>query len=336
MKLKAAEATGNSGKVFNLWKRWQSINVQSTQSGILTAEILIAMADVQHATQVLDATDETVRGRQLKAFALAKSASVDDAIEILEQMKATDGLDAEGSGLLGGSYKKKAVETGQNLWLQKSLAEYRGAFERTGDWYVGINAATLSLLTGNGSESQRIARLVLDTLRDISSSDKDHWKLATRGEAHLLLAEIENAKTWYGNAVVQCPGRPRDVASMRKQARMVLDALGLSRSMLDSILEVPSVMAFSGHMVDDPGRQPSRFPAEKVGDVRKAIRESLHKHKVGFGFSSAARGSDLLFIQELLKIGGRIHVFLPFPADRFLETFLNAQRKATRSRSRSC
>jgi hypothetical protein len=326
MDLKAAEETGNSGKVFNLWKRWRSTNVQSTGPGILTAEILIGMADMQHATEALDATEETVRVRQLKAFALAKGASVDDAIQILEKMKATDGLDAEGSGLLGGSYKKKGLDTSQNLWLQKSLAEYRGAFERTGDWYVGINAATLSLLTGKPTESQRIARLVLDSLRDISSTDKNQWKLATRGEAHLLLGEIDNSKTWYGNAVVQCPGRPRDVASMRKQARMVLDTLGLSRTMLDSILEVPSVMAFSGHMVDAPGRP--RFPPEIVGEVRKAIRESLRKHKVGFGFSSAARGSDLIFIQELLQIGGRIHVYLPFPAEGFLETSVGEEWKS--------
>src|SRR5262249_39695297 len=132
MDLKAAEATGNSAKVFKLWKRWRSTNVQSTGPGILSAEILIGMADVHHATEVLNATEETVRVKQLRAFAFAKSAKVDDAIQILEQMRATDGLDAEGSGLLGGSYKKKGLDTGQNIWLQKALVEYRGAFERTG------------------------------------------------------------------------------------------------------------------------------------------------------------------------------------------------------------
>jgi hypothetical protein len=107
---------------------------------------------------------------------------------------------------------------------------------------------------------------------------------------------------------------------MRRQARRNLEKLGLDRKVLDAILSVPCVAAFTGHMVDAPGRTPSRFPSNKVAAVRKAIAGCLKTHKVGFGFSSAARGSDLIFVEELKQIGGRLLVFLPFPRDQFKKT----------------
>jgi hypothetical protein len=39
-----------------------------------------------------------------------------------------------------------------------------------------------------------------------------------------------------------------------------------------------------------------------------------------YGFSSAARGSDLLFVEEFLDLGGRVRVFLPFPREDFART----------------
>lgn len=80
------------------------------------------------------------------------------------------------------------------------------------------------------------------------------------------------------------------------------------------------VAAFSGHMVDAPGRKSPRFPQHKVEPVRGEIVKSLDTLNIKEGFSSAARGGDLLFIEELLKRGGRAHVYLPFPRDAFAQT----------------
>jgi hypothetical protein len=89
---------------------------------------------------------------------------------------------------------------------------------------------------------------------------------------------------------------------------------------LDAVLDVPRVAAFTGHMVDAPGRATPRFPPDKVAAVRKAMAACLTKHEIGYGFSSAARGSDLIFIEELKKLNGRPMVFLPFPQDQFKKT----------------
>jgi hypothetical protein len=57
-----------------------------------------------------------------------------------------------------------------------------------------------------------------------------------------------------------------------------------------------------------------------VRAVREAVRAYLHERRVGFGFVSAARGSDLIFAEEVLARGGRVRVFLPFPAGDFKQT----------------
>lgn len=80
------------------------------------------------------------------------------------------------------------------------------------------------------------------------------------------------------------------------------------------------IVAFTGHMVDAPDRTPARFPASKVDWVRHAIAERLRAFNVKEGFSSAARGSDILFIEEMLSLNAHVHVFLPFPRADFART----------------
>jgi hypothetical protein len=169
-------------------------------------------------------------------------------------------------------------------------------------------------------ESARIAQKILLALEGARTDELDHWQFATVGESHLLLSDLENAKKWYGKAVAHSPERHQDIAVMRRQARRHLERLGLQPDALDRVLYIPRVAAFSGHMVDVPGRPIPRFPKEKVGAVRKAIADRLKQHEVGYGSSSAARGSDLLFIEELKKRGGFAKVFLPFPRADFKRT----------------
>jgi hypothetical protein len=85
--------------------------------------------------------------------------------------------------------------------------------------------------------------------------------------------------------------------------------------------DTPSVVAFSGHMTDAPSRPTPRFPEAHVPSVRQRIREALTRLRQPLlGVSSAARGADLLFIDELLALGGHATVVLPFPQSDFKQT----------------
>lgn len=80
------------------------------------------------------------------------------------------------------------------------------------------------------------------------------------------------------------------------------------------------VAAFTGHMVDIPERKTSRFPVSKVPTVGREIATRIRELNIRYGLSSAARGADILFIEELLNQGGMEHVYLPFPRDAFAGT----------------
>ncbi len=68
---------------------------------------------------------------------------------------------------------------------------------------------------------------------------------------------------------------------------------------------------FVGHMIDSPTRKPPRFPSQLENLVREEIRERTTKLDIGFGYSSAACGSDIVFLETLLELGKETSIVLP-------------------------
>lgn len=109
-------------------------------------------------------------------------------------------------------------------WLQmydKSFEVYAEAYELTGDWYVGINAATLALLTGRLAEATRYAERVAETCEDKVKHDSKnrYWLFATEGEAAILLNRVPNAVSFYRSAIdALSPGQAGMANSSYQQA----------------------------------------------------------------------------------------------------------------------
>lgn len=86
--------------------------------------------------------------------------------------------------------------------------------------------------------------------------------------------------------------------------------------------KTPGVVAFTGHMMDKVGRVPPRFVPrfhkEKEEGVTHAIRDALERLNAQIGFCSAACGGDIIFIEEMLKRGGEVHVVLPYEEELFV------------------
>jgi class 3 adenylate cyclase len=72
-----------------------------------------------------------------------------------------------------------------------------------------------------------------------------------------------------------------------------------------------STILFTGHMIDRPGRAAPRFPASMEQRVAHRIAGELESLGATDGFSSAACGGDILFLEAMLGRGGRIHITLP-------------------------
>ncbi len=82
------------------------------------------------------------------------------------------------------------------------------------------------------------------------------------------------------------------------------------------------VALFSGHMIDAPGREGPRFPADKEPVAAEAIGQALDDVGVGAGdlcICGGACGGDLLFAEAALARGARLELYIPFEEPQFLE-----------------
>ncbi|MCK7593390.1 adenylate/guanylate cyclase domain-containing protein [Pseudomarimonas salicorniae] len=197
----------------------------------------------------------------------------------------------------------------------EAIAAYLDAWKAFSDPYPGVNAATLMALAGRREDSRALARQVLDGLLRRQEA-ADAWLQASRGELHLLLGEHDAAARAYGEAAALKAGQLGDLASMRRQLRLLSTTEPMALSLLD-LLSVPRIAVFSGHMVDAADRPTPRFPAALCPAVEQAIDAEIDRAGIGIGYVSAACGGDLLFIEALQRRGAEVHVVLPFASEDF-------------------
>jgi tetratricopeptide (TPR) repeat protein len=285
---------------------------------LLAARILIGQNRPKLALEILGTREHRdLRAKQMLALALAKSDETDKAIELLQGLVDQGANDHETLGLLAGRYKDKWRDTGDKAALWKSYQIYRDTFEQTSDPFNGINVAATALYCGEPTESALFADQVRKVLEGKSEQQLDHWDLATLGEVWLLQNKLDKARDWYQKAVAKQPDLYQDIAVMRRQARINLKHLGKPKNAVDDALPVPGVLAFAGHMLDEPGRDPPRFPEKKVLPVRRAIRSKLEEFGFVQGFGTAAKGSDILFLDEMVQRKVKPIVVMPFPEEDF-------------------
>jgi hypothetical protein len=116
---------------------------------------------------------------------------------------------------------------------QKALSVYEEAFLATDDWYTGINAATLALLTHDFEKAKRYAKKVADTCSALRDHEKKvrYWLFATEGEAAIIRGEeVAVAVDFYRHALNELsPGQWGMANSSYKQACRLWKALGEDR-----------------------------------------------------------------------------------------------------------
>jgi class 3 adenylate cyclase len=203
--------------------------------------------------------------------------------------------------------------------LRRSTAAYGEAYRLTGGYWTGINAATLALISGDEAGAKALAASVraqcLRTLEEQVADD--YWLLATLGEAALVLGEQERAAEFYDRAAQSAGRRYADLQSSRRNARLILQWRNADATSIEAVLQIPRVVAFSGHMIDRPDRRLPRFPAEHEAAVAEAVRRNLDEVRAGFGYSSAACGADILFLEAMLERGAEVEVVLPYDREEF-------------------
>jgi tetratricopeptide (TPR) repeat protein len=255
-----------------------------------------------------------LRAQQLCGLSMSKSGARKAAMKYLEPVLQQHSEDPETAGILGGVYKEHFKMTADSAYARKSLETYLSNFEKTKSYYTGINAATMSQILGRG----RIAREVATEVIEIARKDEDFWAYATIGEANLLLRNSTEALEYYYKAAQKGGGQYGNLGSIYAQLLILKHYINVPEEIM-AMFAPPKIAVFAGHMIDND-RDVPRFPDKISEQVKFAIANDLRINNIKIGYSSLACGSDILFIESLLELGGEAKIFLPFDRDDFLKT----------------
>jgi hypothetical protein len=313
-------ASGSTKYLMSILKEWRQTASPDLTPVLAAAEVLVGKSKFDKALDLVKDAGNNLRARQLRALALSKMGRHHEAAAELEVLRGEGNMDSETAGLLAGRYKAIWLKTGDASYRDRSYEVYLEAYQGWRDCFNGINAASMALLRGDKAKSQQLAQQVVDGLKDKPKAELDAWQRASLGEGYLLLENFEQAKEWYSAAAATAAGLHQNIAVMRTQARRNLKALGRDAALVDACLPVPRVLAYVGHIVDEPKRTPPRLPQAKIGSLRNEIKRRLDGWGALHGFGTAARGTDILVLETLAERGLTATVVLPFPRAAFEKT----------------
>ncbi len=266
----------------------------------------------------------------LSAFAGIAAANLGLAQQAIERLhQAAAALDKnspaalmeEVYGTLGRLYKQRALErddaSARAHDLELSLKAYREAYRVSDGIWSGVNIATLSLLLGRKVDAQSLARTLSahidaqSVIADETLTEKQ-WRHAVRGEAALLQNDLGTAAESYATAasIAQDAFRFGDATSMRRQARLILQAQRRSPDLADLWMPPPMVVTFTGHRIDQTSTEP-RFPKASQALVRQQLQQRLNNRQIRIAFCSLSEGADILFAQAALTAGLELNIVLP-------------------------
>lgn len=124
---------------------------------------------------------------------------------------------------LFGSEADGAAEMSRKAY-ETALSYYRRAYDLDDNYYPGINAATLFLLTGKKAEADGLAQAIIGDLDEgrRHRGDELAWVWATLGEAHLIVGHYTEAAEYYRRAVAHPACRPHHIDAMHAQVQRIL------------------------------------------------------------------------------------------------------------------
>lgn len=246
-------------------------------------------------------------------IALARSGALDLAWERFHRAGFDrETIDPRVLSLKGRLFKDRAVRAAgeeRSRWYRDAAEAYHAAAATDQATYPLINAATLSLLAGDGGRSAELAGAVLARVEaHPDEPETPYYKAATIAEALLLLGRGDEARRQLTEAIRLAPEAWEDHASTLRQFALILSAQHASTAWLDA-LRPPRSLHFAGHMSFEPDRD--REP------LHDDVARLLDAERVGFGFGALAAGADIIIAEALVEAGGELHAVLPGGIDGF-------------------
>jgi tetratricopeptide (TPR) repeat protein len=227
--IEAARNVGNAQRLMDLAKTesiaWETTPVLRCHA----VESLIKLGRNDEALQAIASLEgefpRANRVKQLKGLALARKGELEAAQLVLGELEAAGHRDPETLGIYARTWMDRYLKTGQKNFLRTSRNYYELAFQHTpSDYYVGINAASKSLLLDETEKAAELAKEV-EKLVGADPIAGNYWKTATVAEAQLLQRKYEQAAFLYAAARSMAPLDYGSLCSTRDQARLLMDHL---------------------------------------------------------------------------------------------------------------
>jgi tetratricopeptide (TPR) repeat protein len=225
-------------------------------------------------------------------------------------------------------------------------------------YYSGINALTLMHLhrfLTNDPRYDRAMNAMAGAVRFAAECESDEsqrfWSNATVGDLEVLVGTPDTIQAAYKEALAKNDKDWFALNSCLAQLQLLKD-LGFRLEYVDAGMATferslqklakpearwkpRQVFLFSGHMIDAPGRQPPRLPAEKESIAAKKIAEALGKLGAGpedLALTQGACGGDLLFAEACQQRRVRIEWLQPFDEPEFIQRSVICSGEAWRGR----
>lgn len=282
--------------------------LHAAKQALSTGNLLLAY-DV--ATTALKNGAAQPRLRYFQILALARMGEIDRAQALYERY-LSDETDLDTLALRARLLKDTAWHRGdpdQPRLLAEASTLYETLFERTGDAFPAINAATLAFLSGERERSQRLAHRTLAAIG--SDAPGDYYTAATVAEARLLLGEESAAVRAIGLALT-LPGADQGArSSTSRQLQRIAQASGHGAALI-ARLRPPPVLTYSGHMFGADSAREATLSAE--------VRALLAETGSSIAYGALACGADITIAEAILKRGGELNVILPYLAEDFVRT----------------
>jgi tetratricopeptide (TPR) repeat protein len=244
------------------------------------------------------------------------------------------------------SLQKREEAAYEDALLRMAIESYRQGFRRNpGHYFSGINALTLMHLYFDLTKDNRFAHETVSMAgavrfgAEYETDDRQRfWAKATLGDLEVLAGNPDSVTAAYKEAVACAENDLFALNSTLMQLRL-LSSLDFRRECVSAGIAVleralsrlnkpetqwqpRQVLLFSGHMIDAPERETTRFPADKESIAAGKIAEALDKLEANendLALCQAACGGDILFIEACQQRKVKVQLLLPFAEPDFIQ-----------------
>lgn len=265
-------------------------------------------------------------------LSLARAGATDFARAEFVRLGLSHSTDPEALSLGARLLKDVALSADgprRRAFARASARDYVAAATNGGGRYGLVNAATMSLMAGEGAAAASLAMAALDDAGGgAAEGEAGYFDRASRAEALFLLGRREAAADMLAAAVASAPTSLSAHASTLRQLSMIAAELGAPTAWLE-ILRPPATAHFTGHM----------FAARAAGeeaDLKARMADLVRAQKIGFGYGGLAAGADILWAETLLAAGAELHVVAPLAMASYVETSVRPFGEAWVERFQTC